>query len=864
MTDSSLLIGGKVSETTVAAQRGIPNEGFKIIRAFLIFQSNCRFFCQLVLDVINDGFLMHYILQGFCQGEEVAMIKQKLKKSSWVCIAFALVGVLGCGGGSSSSDSISDNPADEPVNLAVIDSAASFLAAATGKENPIGVDQVVFVNTVLGINQPVQDSSISAAAVKGSSSDSSMGCLYGDLWVTLRDENGVPILDAQGCKQPIASSPIELPLLDANGDPILDDNDDPMTYFSETVPMIFGEDEQKCSVIEGYEDYTIPVELGRLNMVRSSVKNPDTMARALEEAMKNINASTAIEKDLSGRLTLISERDVLDEDGNVVGTQRVESTIDSPRENLALYRALMVHGRLVGYGVEKIGEEGQTIPAPWLELRSDLELGELAYLRDGTPGRDFGVGKVDGYADLSAVYHATELDYADKYADYVQFHPDGDPNNACPYTDENDDVWFRVFNNDIYQGENIAGFARHADDARRMIVFMHNIIQDVPKDPSLPTLDSDHRGGSVDHMQMPEIASGFYARHLMFETAASALGAASGKEIPLSIDATVFVNTVLGINDLGEVAPKDLYGDLWILKRDANGVPLRDENECVMPIASQPLELPQMDDNGDPVLDDNGNVVTYSSETIPMILEEYMDGLLKCAPAPDYEDYVMEVEMGRLNCSRSSLNNPGMMDRHLFEVVNRINKAVEIKRDLAGRIILTTLKDDIPVDATIDSPLENMAVYRALMKSGTLEVPVTVNIEGTKETRTLEITLSDDVLNEHGMGYLKYGDGSPGSPRGIDITNGGYADFSEVSHCPKADYEGVLVDFVERQDGVCPYEDRIGIDIWPRVLNAEIGVEGEEDNNPASHISAFVQHADNARRVINFIHSVIHDPVVDL
>jgi hypothetical protein len=563
---------------------------------------------------------------------------------------------------------------------------------------------------------------------------------------------------------------------------------------------------------------------------------------------------------------------VLDEGGNVVGTQMVESTIDSPRENLALYRALMVYGRLVGYGVEKIGEEGQTIPAPWLEIRPDLELGELAYLREGTPGRDFGVGKVDGYADLSAVYHATELDYGGKLVDYVQFHPDGDPNNSCTYTDENDDVWFRVFNNDSYQGENIDGFARHADDARRMIVFMHNIIQDAPKDPSLPTLDSDLRGGAVAHMQMPEIASGFYARHLMFETAASALGAASGKEVPLSIDATVFINTVLGINDLGDVTAKDLYGDLWILKRDADGVPLRDKNECVMPIASQPLELPQLDDNGDPVLDDNGNVVTYSSETIPMILEEYMDGLLKCVPDPEYEDYVMEVEMGRLNCSRSSLNNPGMMDRHLFEVVNRINKAVEIKRDLAGRIVLTTLKEtidadgnmvEIAVDATIDSPLENMAIYRALMKSGTLEVPVTVNIEGTKETVNLEIKLSDDVLNEHGMGYLKYGDGSPGSPRGIDLLANGYADFLEVSHCPKADYEGVLVDFVERQDGVCPYEDRIGVDIWPRVLNAEIGADGEGDD-PASNISAFVQHADNARRVISFIHSVIHDPVADL
>jgi hypothetical protein len=559
---------------------------------------------------------------------------------------------------------------------------------------------------------------------------------------------------------------------------------------------------------------------------------------------------------------------VYDDDGNAIEINLKETAIDSPRENLALYRALMVYGRLAGYGVERIGEEGQTIPAPWLEIRPDLDLGELSYLREGTPGRDFGVGQIDGYADLSGVFHATELDYAGRLVDYVQFYPEGDPDNSCPYTDENDEIWSRVFNKDNYQGENIRGFARHADDARRMIVFMHNIIQDVPKDGIVPSLDSDLR--EVKHLRvddpdalMPVTEAGHYSRHLMFESAASALGAASGKGVPLTIDATVFINTVLGINDLGEVSPKDLYGDLWILKRDAYGVPLLDDLGCVMPIASQPIELTSTDDEG--------NEITYFSDTVPMILEEYMDGLYKCAPDLQYEDLVMEVEMGRLNCARSSLNNPGMMDRHLYEVVNRINKAAGIKRDLAGRIVLTTMKEtydangniiEVPVDAAIDSPLENMAIYRALMKSGTLEVPVTVNIEGTKETFTLEITLTDEVLEEHGMSYLKYGDGSQGNPRGISLLENGYADFSEVTHCPKADYEGVRTDFVERQNGVCPYGNR-NDDIWIRVLNSEIGVKGE-GNEPTNNIAAFVQHADNARRVIGFIHSVIQDPVADL
>ena len=399
---------------------------------------------------------------------------------------------------------------------------------------------------------------------------------------------------------------------------------------------------------------------------------------------------------------------------------------------------------------------------------------------------------------------------------------------------------------------------------------MHNIIQDVPDDGVEPSLDADLQVYNAGHANMPEIMAENFGRHLMLETAASALGAASGKEIPLSVDAVVFINTVLGINELGDLSPGDLYGDLWVLKRDENGVPLHDDLGCVMPIASEPIFITVIDENGEPQI--------IEMDTVPMMLEEYMDGLFKCAPVVGYEDYVTEVEMGRLNLVRSTLNNPGMLDRHLFEVVNRINAAVGIKRDLAGRIVLTSAQDiydengfvidTVFSDSAIDSPLENMAIYRALMKSGTLEVPVTINIEGTKETFTLEVTLPDEILNEHGMGFLKNGDGSTNNPQGIGHHTNGYADLSEVSHCPWADYgpregfDSVPVDFVERQDDFCPYDDQSDF-VWSRVLDSEVGARGEDDS-PASNIAAFVQHADDSRLIIVFIHSVIQDPLVEL
>ena len=245
--------------------------------------------------------------------------------------------LAGCGGDGASTA--------RPVAIStdVLDSAASFLAAATGKDYEVTVDNVVFVNSVIGLNDVVQDPLN----------------LYGDLWVLLRDVNGAPILDENGCVQPIASEPIEY-----EGEIVT------------TVPMLleeFQDGDFKCGVVPGYEEYTMELEIGRLDVIRALTNNPEMLNQAFEEVMANINASIALKTDRAGRLILVQE--VLNEDSGE--TELVEKTLDAPRDNLAMYRALLVEGRLAGYGAESIGEEGEVIPAPWLEIRDDLELGDL-------------------------------------------------------------------------------------------------------------------------------------------------------------------------------------------------------------------------------------------------------------------------------------------------------------------------------------------------------------------------------------------------------------------------------------------------------------------------------------------------------
>lgn len=694
----------------------------------------------------------------------------------------ALLGTLlttallaGCDGSSSNLSKLADvidNGGTLPqadISPAVLDSAASFLGAATGKEIPLSVDSVVFINSALGLNDVPNDPQN----------------LFGDLWMVVRDAYGVPVLDANGCMQPIASETITLP--------------DGTT--TDTVPMVLDtlEEEPVCAVEEGYEQYTIELEIGRLNMVRTMTQNPTVFARALEEAIKNINASESVKLDPAGRLILVSS--------DPVTGAPVESTIDSPRENLALYNALLKEGRIAGYGPEK-HEGGQTIAPQWLEIRDDLDLGDLAYLRDGTPGRDHGVDLHEGYADLSQAVHDRQMDYATQLLSYIQYYDDG---STCHYRDESGYAWERVFGLEEYYGANINGFTTHADDARRTIVFMHDVIQDMPESP-LQTLPN----GRFDLMH----------------AAAAFLGGASNKSVPLTIDGLVFINTVLRLNEGVDFTNKgEVFGDLWALERDVNGVPVLDENGCPQPISV------------------NGGFV-------PMVLDPDSG---ECVIVEGYEDDVVELELGRLNVVRVALTNPRVLDRALYDVVeNSINNSVGLQLDLSGRLAYGVEDADTGAVTykTVDSPLAGLAMYSALMRWGSLEGDVEIMVDGSWVTHPLVINdagFTDVSLAEAGLEFLKAG----GSSSGVGHLASGHVDYSSFSHTTETIYSGANVDFVERQpdDLSCAYGDRTA-DVWVRVLGS--------DGYTGTNIDAFVKQAEDTRNVIQFIHTVIQDPLPEV
>jgi len=147
------------------------------------------------------------------------------------------------------------------------------------------------------------------------------GDLFGDMYILLRDPNGVPLTDANGEELVVAfyydTTGVLVPVTDADGQLVaIPRNEEGDLLTSVTVG------ETTYNVVPG------EVELGRLGVGRSPSK---VLNHSLDEALAKLTAEGAvIAIDSTGRLTV---------DG---------TTIDSPLENLALYETYMTTGTIPG------------------------------------------------------------------------------------------------------------------------------------------------------------------------------------------------------------------------------------------------------------------------------------------------------------------------------------------------------------------------------------------------------------------------------------------------------------------------------------------------------------------------------------
>jgi hypothetical protein len=266
------------------------------------------------------------------------------------------------------------------------------------------------------------------------------GDLVSDLWVILRDENGVPILNEDGFVQPIDADGNLIPL-DAEGAPI-------------------------------DESLTQEVELGRTNVARSPTK---VIEKSLDEAVSSINAADSVSLDESGRLVLT--------------TDGVEKTIDSPLENLALYEALVSNGTIPGItDPSKLGDLSYLVDgvkttqdldasvgflAGATDKEAPLSVDEIVYLNSilGIPGTITGP---DGatYVDYSSFTYDREATYGDMT---VQALVETSPGT---YETQTVNVYDTVFDSTQATGTAADGYAVAADDARAVLLYVHDNTMD--------------------------------------------------------------------------------------------------------------------------------------------------------------------------------------------------------------------------------------------------------------------------------------------------------------------------------------------------------------------------------------------------
>jgi hypothetical protein len=183
-------------------------------------------------------------------------------------------------------------------------------------------------------------------------------------------------------------------------------------------------------------------------------------------------------------------------------------------------------------------------------------------------------------------------------------------------------------------------------------------------------------------------------------------------------------------------------------------------------------------------------------------------------------------------------------DRRADEVVALLNTATEITLDTAGRLVLTM----DGVASTIDGPLENLAMYVALVTTGT--IPGVTDLPGTEydflvdgRLSRADLTAATDKSSSFTTDEIAYIDAF----LGINLENAGDVTWSAVdcTYDRSDTYADATASVLVRQtDGTYLIE----------TVNICHAVFGAEDLTASGTLAAFTEAADDARSVINFGH----------
>lgn len=186
----------------------------------------------------------------------------------------------------------------------------------------------------------------------------------------------------------------------------------------------------------------------------------------------------------------------------------------------------------------------------------------------------------------------------------------------------------------------------------------------------------------------------------------------------------------------GGMAPPD-FGDLIILYRDPSGVPYLTADSCQQPLPSNTCDLAAC--TLVPGVPAGPDVVPVDPAT--------------CAVTAECALCTQETDFGRINSARSP---DTVFDNQLEDVVFNLATADCITLDHAGRLVANTVAADGTVStSTVDSPLQNLAIYRQLILTGSLGAPLPAGA-GTLDTAARGLGAASDKTGEVNVDLVAY------------------------------------------------------------------------------------------------------------
>ena len=233
---------------------------------------------------------------------------------------------------------------------------------------------------------------------------------------------------------------------------------------------------------------------------------------------------------------------------------------------------------------------------------------------------------------------------------------------------------------------------------------------------------------------------------------------------------------------------------------------------------------------GAPVLVDGEYQVCVTPDCSQVVLT--VDGEVPEGVTP------IEVDFGRASVARAP---DRVIDHSLDEVLDRLATATTVTTDEAGRLVID--------GATVDSPLENLAMYIALMTS---DPKLTPEILAKLPGDVLDLAASmlaggADKTGTISLDFLVYENVIMGV-----VDSGEFYDFSSFAY-DRSDYD-VSYDYFYTVDG---------INVLSATVNLQDYLEATQPTvDGLSGASLFAVAADDSLEAIELIHTQIHDGVL--